>query len=448
LLLISSAASVTLLGGCSWFSSSSEPKPLGPDQFYRPHENGPAVPAGPQSPAERDPDANPASAPPNVTLVPAPPKPAGNPTIKPAPAEGINFVSDQVQGPKTAEPTTAVAPAKPAPEKTFAPGQFMPIGGVVAEVNGTPIYADNVLRAVAPILVARAKDLDEARFRSLASSEIQRQVEESIRNEVEYAAADRNTTKEEKQTADRLTQQWRDKLVTDNKGSVEAVRKFFRDQGTTFDEAAKEQYRLNLVRVFYAKKLFPRIQVTAEDMRRFYDKNKDTLFTEHDALTFRIIKITPEAMGSDAAAQAKANELEARAQRGEDFAQMAGEINNDPTYLKNRGLVGPIDRGAFRIDVVEKTLWDLPVGGVTPVIHDGDAYYIAKVETKKTGRIAAFEEDAVQKRMLETLRGQQFSRLRADLEAQLRRDSVVARNDQMIATTLDMAMQNYPKWHQ
>lgn len=447
--MLIAAVACEIVGGCSYFSSDT--KPLDATQFYRQPDGTGALPPGPRPIPERNPDANPANeslTSPGIALGPANPAPAA----AQAPVEDLKFVTNQVHAALPATEPNAAGQADVAPPAqratAFAPGQFMPIGGVIAEVNGNPIYADTVLRTVAPVLAARAKDLDQSRFRELASSEIQRQVEESIRAEVEYAAADRNTTAEEKQTADKLTQQWRDKLVTDNKGSVEAVRRSYRDQGTSYDDAAKEQYRLNLVRVYYAKKLFPRIQVTADDMRRFYEKNKDTAFTEHDAVTFRIIKITPAAMGTDDAAKKKITELAARAGRGEDFAQIAGEINNDPVYLKNHGLVGPVDRGAFRIDAIDKALWNIDVGQVTPVIPAEGAYFIARLEAKKTGRVAAFEEDAVQKRMLETLRSQQFTKLRNDLESQLRRDSVVARNDQMGATTVDMAMQNFPRWHQ
>ena len=333
------------------------------------------------------------------------------------------------------------------PASAFAVGQYVSVGAIIAEVNGTPIYADDVLRAIAPLLAARAKDVDESDFRGLAANEIGRQVEEMIRNEAEFAAADRNTSAEDKQVAEKLTQQWRDKLKTDNKGSIEEVRRQFREQGRTYDEMAKEQYRTNLTRVYFHKKLVPRIQVTAADVRHYYDENRDALFTVRDNITFHLIKITPAATGSDAAARAKIEGLAEKARRGEEFATLAGRTNDDPLLLKNKGLVGPIDRGAFVLDEVESALWKLNPGDTTPVLQVNGNYYVAQLDAKKLGRVMGFEEDAVQKKIFDTLQGRQLNRLRQDMFTKLQGESVTTRNRETYTTTLAMAMQSYPTWH-
>ncbi|HEX8324899.1 MAG TPA: peptidyl-prolyl cis-trans isomerase [Tepidisphaeraceae bacterium] len=428
--------------GCS---SENEPRPLGSDQFYRRDDRGGAIIPGPRVPENTltPPSPRAGDAPANGSTVEA-----STAAAEPSP-EGLRFVTQQV---KPTTPTTLpsgdVEPPAPTKRTNYEVGQYVSVGAIIAEVNGSPIYADEIVRSISPLLAARAKELEEQRFRSLASSEINRQVDESIRNEVAYAAADRNTSAEDKQTAERITQQWRDRLKTENKGSIEEVRRKFRDQGQTYDEAAKAEYRRNLVRVFYTKKLFPRIQVTADDLRRYYEQNRDAQFTQHDTLTFRLIKITPQAMGSDAAARKKADELAARVTRGEDFATVAGEINHDPILLRNKGLTGPIDRGAYRLEEIETALWSLAPGDTTPVLSVGGAYYLARLEKKTTGRVQVFEESAVQAKMLDALRGEQFAKMRRDLETTLRRDSVVAKNDSVYATTLAMAMQSYPKWRE
>jgi len=412
-----------LLVGLAATGCASEPdaKPLGADQFYRPVDRAGAIVPG----------AQPAAAPPPVTA-------AGG--VSQESAKQLDFVSTQIK-PSATQPTTSATPA------AWAPGQYTPLGGVIAEVNGNPIYADDILRQVSSILSARAKDLDIQAFRNLAGSEINRQVDEEIRAQVEFAAAERNVSAEEKTLAENITMQWRDKLITDSKGSIEEARRRVReDQGRSLDDLAKEQYRVNLVRVYYTKKLFPRIQVTADDLRRYYEKNKDAFFTERDNITFRLIKITSKDLGTSAAAEAKVNELSARAARGEDFATIAGEINNDPMLLRTKGLTGPIDRGAFKLEAVETALWKLNPGAVTPVVRIDDDFYIARLDEKKLGRVKAFEEDDVQRRMLETLRGEQFTTMRRDMETQLRKDSVVSKNQQMFATAVDMAVANYPKW--
>ncbi|HEX8339404.1 MAG TPA: peptidyl-prolyl cis-trans isomerase [Tepidisphaeraceae bacterium] len=416
-----------LAAGCS---TDSEPRQLTGDNFYRPKDQPGALPPGPVRQPEEAP-------PPSVT-------------DQARRADDLRVATEQIPTPNPSDPTTAPAaatpPVSPKPPTAYAPGQYLTIGGVIADVNGNPIYADDVLRAVAPVLAARAKDSDPAAFKSLARNEINTQVDDLIRAEVEFAAADRNTTQQEKELAKRATTDWRTRIITKYKGSVEEARRSFREQGRTFDEAAREQDRTNLVRVYYSKKILPRIQITATEMRAFYEKNKETLFTDRDKLTFRLIKITPEAIGSDQAAQERVNELAAKAANGEDFAALAGSINNDPYLLKSAGLVGPIDKGAYKLEAIEAALWPLNVGQITPVIKIEKAYYLAKLEDKHTGRVLQFQEDLVQRKMTEAIKGEQFTKMRREMEASLRKESVVSKNPAMYESALGMAVQNYARW--
>ena len=437
-LVLSGLFATACLTGCS---SDPDPRPLGTDQFYRRDDRGGAITPGPRvTPGPTDNEVPPVVSPNGVPT-------REIPVITPPSKAAIDITTDQV---KTVTPTTLSADAGNAPKSTpvtYEVGQYISIGAIIAEVNGTPVYADDVVRSVAPILAAQAKDLDESGFRKLSTTEINRQVNDMIGAEVAYAAADRNTTSEDKRIAEARTQMWRDKLKTESKGSMEEVRKRFREQGQTYDEVAKEEYRRNLVRVFYAKKLLPRVQVTADDMRRYYDRYRDNQFTQHETLTFRLIKITAQAMGSDALARKKVDELAVRANRGEDFATIAGEVNHDPSLLRNKGLTGPIDKGAFRLEKVEAALLAVNPGDTTPVVEEGGAYYLAHLEGRTKGRVAPFEENDVQRQVYDTLQKEQLANMRREFEGRLVKDAVVAKNDSIFSTAVSMAMQNYPKWH-
>lgn len=418
-----SAISILALATLVGCSSDPEPQPLSAGQFSRPTDQGGALPPGrPPEPVK---------------------KPGPTELDKQQATEAHKTVAEQVK-PATSQPTTSTS--SDAQIKAFADGQYINLGGVIAEVNGNPIYADDVLRQIAPVLAGRAKDLDQAKFKLAATQEINRQVDEMIRNEVEYAAADRNTNAEDKTMAKALTEQWRSNIITQFGGSVENARAAFREQGRPFDEAQKEQFRVNLVRVYYTKKLFPRVDISAAAMRRFYESNREKLFTVRDNATFRLIKVSPAEVGGDAEAKKQIDDLHARAVKGEDFEKLA-EYNKDELLLKHKGLMPPMDRGAWKLEAVENAIWATEPGSITPVVKDNGDYYFAKVLDKSLGRTMSFSEDEVQKKINETLRGEQFAKMRADMEAQLRRESVVTKNPQMYENALNMAMQNYARWH-
>ncbi len=417
-----STACLVALSAVAGCNSDPEPRPLGADQFYRANDRGGALPPGPTPQPVQE----------------------NSPTSldKQHAAEAQRIVAEQIK-PATAPTTTPFTDVS----TSFATGQFINIGGVIAEVNGNPIYADHVLRTIAPVLAARAKDLDPPKFKVAAAQEIGKQVDEMIGAEVEFAAADRNTNGEDKKTAERMTEAWRSNVITANKGSIETARATFREQGRTFEDAQKEQYRINLVRVYYGKKLFPRVQVTADALRKYYEANRETLFTVRDNASFILIKASAKDIGSDDAAKAKIEDLHARAIRGEEIEKIA-EFNQDETLKKTNGQLGPIDRNAYLLDEVDKAVWETEVGKITPIVRVKDDYYFAKVTDKKLGRTMAFEEELVQRKMNEALRSEQLNKMRRDMGMQLRKESVVTKNAAMYDNTLQMAIQNYPRWRE
>jgi len=323
-------------------------------------------------------------------------------------------------------------------------GQYMTIGGVVSEVNGTPIFANKVLKALEPLLAARAKELDYKQYQQVAEQLILKQIKEFERAELEYAAADRILDSDDKHLSDALTVQWRSRQITDGGGSLELIKKKYVADGKNFDDEVKEQYRMFLTRIYYEKKVIPRIQISVSDMRDYYQKNLETQFTEHGEATFRLIKIDPREIGGKDKAIARAKDLFDRANAGQDFSELAGSFNREPLLQKAKGLVGPIQRGAYKLEKVETAIWKLQPAQVSDIIDETDGcYYIAKLETLKKGRILAFEDQALQKSIRDNLRADQLRVLREQVQQNLLKNAVVRDDPQMMNSALEMALQRY-----
>src|SRR5213075_601817 len=92
-------------------------------------------------------------------------------------------------------------------------GMYMYIGTVVAEVNGQPIYADKILSKIDAELSVKAPLLEPREFRLAAESAIRKQIEYDKNIELQYAAAQRNTTDEELQRAKALAAMWRQREI-------------------------------------------------------------------------------------------------------------------------------------------------------------------------------------------------------------------------------------------
>jgi parvulin-like peptidyl-prolyl isomerase len=323
----------------------------------------------------------------------------------------------------------------------------MTIGGVVAEVNGTPIYADRVLNQVEKDLAAKARDLDARQFRQYALQKLTEAREYCISNELEFAAAQRNLDEKDRQLADKLTTAWRQRKITEAGGSLELARRMAAADGLNFEDQVQEQYRIYMTQIYYTKRVLPRIQITAQDMRDYYRTHKESEFTQHDQVRFRLIKIDPAAVGGREAAIAKVKEAQDKAARGFDFAELAKGYSTDANLARSGGEVGWIQKGSFKLEKVEKAAFELQPGEVSrDFIEEEGAFYIVKVEERKVGHVQPFEDPAVQDRIYSTLRSQQFRSLREQVIQQLTANAIIRKNNDLLQTVVEMAMQRYPQW--
>lgn len=350
-------------------------------------------------------------------------------------------------------PTTRPAPmrqhaAAPVPSAVHVQGAslggYKTLGGVVAEVNGNPIYANKVLRQLVPELSARASEMDEQQFRTLATQEVTKKIQGLERDELVFGAADRTLGDDDRKIAEALTMQVRSRRITEAGGSAELARHKAAADGDDFDDLILAEYRKQMTDVFYRRKVVPKIQITADDMRDYYNANLQTEFTQQPEITFRVIQVATRRYPGKSEANQRAQELLAKAKTA-DFAELARTDNDDPNLARSGGQF-TVQRGAYRLEKVEQALWATPVGQITPIVEDTGGFYIAKVESRKEGSVMSFDARETQDKIRGTLWSRQFRMLTEAIEHNLRGKSMVRENPDMTQTAVEMAMQNYPLW--
>lgn len=347
--------------------------------------------------------------------------------------------------PPLAEPFDASAPPATAPQGTVAPGVFMTIGGVVAEVNSVPIYADKVVSDLEVDLAAKARNLSEARFREYAAEELRKQVTENIEREMLFAAADRLLDQASKEQAKYIAEQWRQQEITKAGGSIETARRRYAEHGRDFDKLVEEAYRDALSKLLLRKHILPRIQVTAAEMRQYYEANREKEYTVRDAAQFEMIEIDPVKVGGTALAKEKIEDLRARAAAGEDVTALA-KFSTGPQLRSSAGELPWFERNAFALPAVEEAVWKLDPGEVTPVIEERGRFYIARLERKRPARVIPFEEEATQDEIRQKLWDAKFQPLYREMIEDLRRESIVRTEPAMLESALEIAMQRYHQW--
>ncbi len=359
-------------------------------------------------------------------------------------------VSESVRPPyvPSAKPLVWAPTTTPSVPTTLPTGQYMIVGAVVADVDGTPIYANKVLAAIEKSLATRAKELNEKAFRDFAADQIEKEVQTLGRDEVVYRAAQRALDENDRKLVDRLTTKWRQDKIIDAGGSVELARRKAKADSADFEQMVEDQHRYYMTQVYYEKKIIPLIVVTADMVREYYARNQGKLFTDKSAAKFRIIKIDSKEVGNRDRALARATEVQAKAAGGADFVALAHDNNKDSNLLAHDGLPmdGMIDRGAFANKQIEDAAWAMQPGQVSNVITVGDVFYIVKLEEKTVGRVKPFDSEEVQDQITQTLRREQFRVLREREEMKLNQNAIFHKDPKTMQLALDMAMQRYPGW--
>jgi hypothetical protein len=331
----------------------------------------------------------------------------------------------------------------------------MTLGGVVAQVNDTPIHASRVLTMLDTVFRRKAKQMNREQFRREAADDIRKQIGELIRSELDYAAAQRTLDADDRRLADGLTIMWRMQQITNAGGSLELARRASMQPADPdavpmdFEERTAERQRQEMIRIYNQKKIVPRIQVSANDIREYYDRNVNLKFTQNERVKFRLVKVDiRKSGGTDANAREKAlDKVTAkwkRAKAGEEFAPIAQKENDEKMFAGD----APFDvaPGSFAITKVADALKKLNPGDVSDVIEDRDGFYIVKLEERVGGRTRAFEEQAVQDQIRAALRSEQYAKLREQDFARLLNSAAITSNEQMASIALDMAMQRYNEY--
>jgi len=195
-----------------------------------------------------------------------------------------------------------------------------------------------------------------------------------------------------------------------------------------------------MVLLYQMRKIEPQIQVTASDMRRYYQAHLKSDFSTPDRATVLIIHTDPSDLGDDLA-QSKIQDFRKRALAGEDFAALA-KLQSSSLFWEPR----PIERGSFALTKVDQQIWQMFPGQISDVIEDSGGYYLVKLVSLQKGGVQPFEDEAVQDRIRELLRTQQRQKIQEQELQKLLDNAVVTSDPAMIDAAVDMAMQNYPRW--
>lgn len=197
----------------------------------------------------------------------------------------------------------------------------------------------------------------------------------------------------------------------------EALRRGYDKRPEIASEAAKLEDALLLDRLL-GTVVFPRVQVTENDVRAFYDQNPKH-FTEPEAVRLSVIALEPGPEGEAVLGEVRG---------GADFAALARSRSKDPVTASVGGEMGWITRGKGN-PAIEAVAFSLKVGEVGLASVE-KAQFVMKLEDRRPERVEEFAavKDKVRQMVLTQRRREEMKRW----IAQLREGSEIVVDDTAI----------------
>jgi len=200
-------------------------------------------------------------------------------------------------------------------------GSSVFVDSKVGDVNGKPVYAGTFLAPMAERLRAQAAELKRPEWEKFARTEIERELDLFIEDELLRAEALASFTPEQKQGFLGFMDSLSKKMQSESYGSRALAEKRAEEtDGKSFDEALRRRQNDELIKYQLGEQIYRRVNISWRDIEQTYNRYYDT-FNPPPTATFRMIQVLTD----------KTDDIEAvksRLAAGEAFKNIAsGKIN-------------------------------------------------------------------------------------------------------------------------
>ena len=217
---------------------------------------------------------------------------------------------------------------------------------MIGQVNGRPIFANEVLDPVSDELWAEARRLSLDEFRKKAFATVQKRLEDVILNELFLSEAQIGLSDEQQTGLLGFLRNLREELVGQGGGvRAQAERRMQEEEGLTLDEKVDLERNKMLIGHLLRTKIGPHVVVSWRDVQREY-KRKYEQYNPKPEVSLGRIQVTTEGN------EDRIESIEQRLMAGEAFMDVAKDegMRNDGVW--DSFLMGP--DGISDIEIAEE----------------------------------------------------------------------------------------------
>ncbi len=203
--------------------------------------------------------------------------------------------------------------------------------------------------------------------------------------------------------------------------NIHELKRKLAGMGRSLDQMREDYRQSTLAREYMGVQIKDKLHVSLPEMTKYYDENREK-FRRPAEVVWREVEVDIRKCASRAEARARADEILARIQKGDDFARLAKAVSHGPT-AKDGGHWKTAPGSSSNPDI-NAALANLAAGQNSGVIEAPGSFHIVHVDSKREAGIAPFYE--VQDQIKEDLTVEKGNRAAEDLLNTLRSKTVVS----------------------
>ncbi|HYL60620.1 MAG TPA: peptidylprolyl isomerase [Candidatus Acidoferrales bacterium] len=322
------------------------------------------------------------------------PSPAAASPIAPAPAASAAPVPSSAAAPAHSDRSSVYSPP---PEPAAIPVESADQGAVEKSSLPTGPAIDRVVASVDgdPITMREVKDFGAQHGRPIetddfASSESAKEVTKAL---IGQKLLEQEVKRYEEKVDDGQVEKYIQELRQDKHMTDAQFRAELQASGMSYDEL-RRRARLDLEKMMMIQQeVRSKINISNAEVEQAYEAHKAdfTIAKERLRLAQILVATAPNATPAQvAAAQKKADDLHARAAKGEDFNDLA-RVYSDDASKSNGGELGWFEPSDV-MDEILVAVKGLKPGQITPVIRTRHGFHIVKLEDHEVPGVRPYAE--------------------------------------------------------
>lgn len=291
---------------------------------------------------------------------------------------------------------------------------------VVAEVNGKPIFVDDVLGGARQI-IERDPNLPDEKRQMVMMSTLQKRLPKYVEDELIVQALEIKIPEDKRETIKESLEPEFQKVVA----SIKEKEGFSTDrqlderlasEGISIDQLRENFVRMQMIEGYVGSMTKVPGKIDREELLKYYRDHLDE-FTGVEEVRFAEIVIRFRDHGGREGAEKAMTAVVTQLQSGKDFGDVAAAMSDTLTKEK-RGEVGWIKRDSLSDKELEKMLFDMPDGQLSSVQVQADRFEVYKVIAHRNPGTTPFQE--VQSDIEDLLMKQRREEARAKVRKEIR----------------------------